>query len=160
MFSTQLEVQTATAVVIMRSTVHNAIYYCSVFSKRFLSLGKIAILTIFIFASNVYGTMNGRADVVQHNSYFVCTCLLRCAADGRRVIRQFRRCKFTDFFVAESSLQEQNVHVQAVLQTAFFVSISSIKAKFHYAILVADRFEASRRPAASWNLAYHRASTS
>jgi len=62
--------------------------------------------------------MNGRADVVQHNSYFVCTCLLRCAADGRRVIRQFRRCKFTDFFVAESSLQEQNAHVQAVLQTA------------------------------------------
>ena len=30
-----------------------------------------------------------------------------------------------------------------------------IKAKFHYAILVADRFEAGRRPAASWNLAYY-----
>jgi len=29
-----------------------------------------------------------------------------------------------------------------------------IKAKFHYAILVAERFEAGRRPAASWNLAY------
>jgi len=29
------------------------------------------------------------------------------------------------------------------------------KAKFHYAVLVADRFEAGRRPAASWNLAYH-----
>jgi len=31
----------------------------------------------------------------------------------------------------------------------------SVKAKFHYAILVADRSEAGRRPAASWNLAYH-----
>jgi len=34
-----------------------------------------------------------------------------------------------------------------------------VKAKFHYAILVADRFEAGRRPvgrwSASWNLAYH-----
>ena len=30
-----------------------------------------------------------------------------------------------------------------------------LKAKFHYAILVADRFEAGRRPAASWSLAYH-----
>jgi len=32
---------------------------------------------------------------------------------------------------------------------------SLVKAKFHYAILVADRSEAGRRPAASWNLAYH-----
>ena len=31
----------------------------------------------------------------------------------------------------------------------------SLKAKFHYAILVADRSEAGRRPAVSWNLAYH-----
>jgi len=31
----------------------------------------------------------------------------------------------------------------------------TIKTKFHYAILVADRSEAGRRPAASWNLAYH-----
>jgi len=31
----------------------------------------------------------------------------------------------------------------------------SIKAKFHYVILVTDRSEAGRRPAASWNLAYH-----
>jgi len=30
-----------------------------------------------------------------------------------------------------------------------------VKAKYHYAILVADRSEAGRRPAASWNLAYH-----
>jgi len=30
-----------------------------------------------------------------------------------------------------------------------------LKAKFHYAILVADRFEAGRRPAASWSLSYH-----
>jgi len=30
-----------------------------------------------------------------------------------------------------------------------------LKAKFHYAILVADRSDAGRRPAASWNLAYH-----
>jgi len=35
-----------------------------------------------------------------------------------------------------------------------------IKAKFHYAILVADRSEAGRRPAASWNLAYHALSSS
>jgi len=28
------------------------------------------------------------------------------------------------------------------------------EAKLHYAILVADRIEAGRRPAASWNLAY------
>jgi len=43
--------------------------------------------------------------------------------------------------------------------------METVKAKFHYAILVADMFEAGRRPAASWNLAYHlarlqRASTS
>ena len=31
----------------------------------------------------------------------------------------------------------------------------AVKAKFHYAILVADRSEANCRPAASWNLAYH-----
>jgi len=31
----------------------------------------------------------------------------------------------------------------------------SVKNKFHYAILVADRSEASCGPAASWNLAYH-----
>jgi len=30
-----------------------------------------------------------------------------------------------------------------------------LQAKFHYAILVADRSEAGRRPATSWNLAYH-----
>jgi len=30
-----------------------------------------------------------------------------------------------------------------------------LKAKFRYAILVADRFEACCRPAVSWNLAYH-----
>jgi len=30
-----------------------------------------------------------------------------------------------------------------------------LKAKFHYAILVADRSEAGRRPAVSWNLAYY-----
>jgi len=30
-----------------------------------------------------------------------------------------------------------------------------LKAKFHYAVLVADRSEAGRRPAASWNLTYH-----
>ena len=33
-------------------------------------------------------------------------------------------------------------------------SVSAVKAKFHYAILVADRSEACRRPASSWNLAY------
>jgi len=31
----------------------------------------------------------------------------------------------------------------------------TLKAKFHYAILVADRSKAGRRPAASLNLAYH-----
>jgi len=36
----------------------------------------------------------------------------------------------------------------------------SIKPKFHYAVLVADRSEAGRRPAASWNLAYHALSSS
>jgi len=35
------------------------------------------------------------------------------------------------------------------------VALCFVKAKFHYAILVADRSEAGRRPAASWNLAYH-----
>jgi len=34
-------------------------------------------------------------------------------------------------------------------------SHSEFKAKFHYAILVADRSGAGRRPAASWNFAYH-----
>jgi len=33
--------------------------------------------------------------------------------------------------------------------------IYSVKAKFHYAILVVDRSEAGRRPSASWNLTYH-----
>ena len=33
--------------------------------------------------------------------------------------------------------------------------VDRFKAKFHYAILVADRSEAGRRLAASWNLAYH-----
>jgi len=32
---------------------------------------------------------------------------------------------------------------------------SALKAKFHYAILVADRSKAGRISAASWNLAYH-----
>jgi len=32
---------------------------------------------------------------------------------------------------------------------------SLLRDKFHYTILVADRSEAGRRPAASWNLAYH-----
>jgi len=37
-----------------------------------------------------------------------------------------------------------------------FVSLRGVaKAKFHYVILVADRSEAGRRLAASWNLAYH-----
>jgi len=31
----------------------------------------------------------------------------------------------------------------------------TIKAKFHYTILVADRSEAGSRPAANWNLADH-----
>ena len=35
------------------------------------------------------------------------------------------------------------------------VVMSLLKAKFHYAILVTDRSEAGRRPAVSWNLAYH-----
>ena len=32
---------------------------------------------------------------------------------------------------------------------------NSVQAKFYHAILVADRSEDGRRPAASWNLAYH-----
>jgi len=36
--------------------------------------------------------------------------------------------------------------------------VINIKTKFHYAILVTDRSEASRKPAASWNLVYHLAS--
>ena len=43
------------------------------------------------------------------------------------------------------------------LTAAYVFHMSSsrfmIKAKFHYAILVADRSEAGRRSAASWNLA-------
>ena len=35
------------------------------------------------------------------------------------------------------------------------ISHRTLKAKFHYAILVADRSDAGRRPAANWNLAYH-----
>jgi len=34
--------------------------------------------------------------------------------------------------------------------------VQILKAKFHYAILVADRSVAGRRPEASWNLAYLR----
>jgi len=34
-----------------------------------------------------------------------------------------------------------------------------VKAKFHYVILVVDRSEAGRKPAASWNLAYQLASS-
>jgi len=36
----------------------------------------------------------------------------------------------------------------------------TIKAKFHYVILLAVRSEAGRRPAASWNLACHALSSS
>jgi len=36
-----------------------------------------------------------------------------------------------------------------------FARAPRVKAKFHYAILVAHRSETGRRPAASWNLAYH-----
>jgi len=39
-----------------------------------------------------------------------------------------------------------------------FADKGVLKAKFHYAILVTDRFEAGRRPATSGNLAYHLAS--
>jgi len=47
-----------------------------------------------------------------------------------------------------------------VVATGFFSSINIfIKAKFNYAMLVADRSEAARRPAASWNLACHALST-
>ena len=46
------------------------------------------------------------------------------------------------------------IHRIEVLSYACFCE-HSVKAKFHYAILVADRSEAGRRPAASWNLAYH-----
>jgi len=35
------------------------------------------------------------------------------------------------------------------------VVTTAVKAKFHYAILVADSSEAGHRPAASWNLTYH-----
>jgi len=47
-------------------------------------------------------------------------------------------------------------------RTEQITKVLTVKAKFHYAILVADRSEAGRRPAASSNLAYHqqRASTS
>jgi len=37
----------------------------------------------------------------------------------------------------------------------FVFSSCIVKAKFNYAILVADRSEAGRRPAPIWNLAYH-----
>jgi len=35
------------------------------------------------------------------------------------------------------------------------LSDRTLKAKLHYTILVADRSEAGRRPAVSWNLAHH-----
>jgi len=42
-----------------------------------------------------------------------------------------------------------------VRETALIKINTSLKAKIHYTILVADRFEAGRRPAPSWKLAYH-----
>jgi len=40
--------------------------------------------------------------------------------------------------------------------TVIIITDQLLKAKFHYAILVTDRFEAEgRRPVRSWNLAYH-----
>ena len=48
------------------------------------------------------------------------------------------------------------VHIVEKKQAVFLdTELLKLKAKFHYAILVADRSEAGPRPAAGWNLAYH-----
>jgi len=48
-----------------------------------------------------------------------------------------------------------HIAVGDLISLSFFVCQQLFKTKFHYAILVADRFEAGRRPAASWNFACH-----
>jgi len=45
--------------------------------------------------------------------------------------------------------------LDSLLFGAWETEASRLKVKFHYAILLADRSEACRRPAESWNLAYH-----
>jgi len=47
---------------------------------------------------------------------------------------------------------EYRMHYEALYKCTVYCLL---KPKFNYAILVADRFEAGRRPAASWNMAYH-----
>jgi len=61
--------------------------------------------------------------------------------------------------ISPTSLQYGELRLRSV---RYFVSkfqrvsrLGSVEAKFHYAILVADRSESGRRPVASWNLAYH-----
>jgi len=58
----------------------------------------------------------------------------------------------------ESALRSPEVEIVVVVGVVLSVAENkqtyTVKAKFHYAILVADRSEAGGRPAASWNLAY------
>jgi len=54
-------------------------------------------------------------------------------------------------FDLESFRDEYRTHYKVLRKRPVYL----LQAKFHYAILVAGRSEAGRRPAASWNLAYH-----
>jgi len=46
-----------------------------------------------------------------------------------------------------------------VIENTKYVNFT-LKAKFHYAILISDKSEAGSRPAASWNFAHHALSSS
>jgi len=80
-----------------------------------------------------------------------------------KMLHAIKRVLYDNFVFQQDStpvhlaLHSSTIAVQN--STSFLLSCGPFKAKFHYAILLADRSEAGRRPAASWNLAYH-ASTS
>jgi len=57
--------------------------------------------------------------------------------------------------VSRSGVQCKSLQTTLPHGRTLAVSLRQVKAKFRYAILVADRSEAGRRPAASWNFACH-----
>jgi len=67
-------------------------------------------------------------------------------------------CSFTRFLLHWTVFtMKLNMHTIIIPCTDDLcpIMLCTLKAKFHHAILVADRSEAGHRPAARWNLAYH-----
>jgi len=57
--------------------------------------------------------------------------------------------------VYTTNINQHSREVCTEREVIIYYVLYFVKAKFHYAILVADRSEAGGRPASSWNLAYH-----